>query len=101
MDIEDIKHLTDAQKERYMILQRGFESQFWELLKAWALSNANEQLGRLFYSQSWDQHLLARGAHDAFKLMSDQEQSVELEFANYAKEAQEAEVADDEEGNQL
>lgn len=101
MELVDLQLLTDAQKERYMILQRGFESQFWGLLKAWGQQNANEQLARLFHASNWDTHCLARGAHDAFNLLANVEASVEAEFANYAKEAQEAKEAAAEEGNQL
>jgi hypothetical protein len=89
LDMHEIQHLTDEQKERYMLLQRFFESEYWTLFKRWADANAGESLQRLIHASSWDANRIAFGQMLAYKNLLELEQSVDLEFANYAAEAAE------------
>lgn len=102
MDIEDLQHLSDAQKERYMLLQRGFDTEFWKFIRVFAEANANNQATRLFNAASWDENRMAFGAHQAFTLVANLEAQTENDFANEAASARQAkEDADPGEGNVL
>lgn len=99
LDMHEIQYLTDAQKERYMLLQRFFESEYWPLFRSWAAASANEWTLRQLNAASWDANRVALGARGAFETIGTLEEATDLEFANYAKEAQEALEAEPEEGN--
>lgn len=98
--MEQIQYLNDTQKERYMLLQRFFESEYWPLLKTWANANAAEALQRVVFAGDWDSNRVAFGAHLAHMQLVNVEQTIDLEFANYAKEAQEAAEKEEEGGNE-
>lgn len=100
LDMEQIQYLTDTHKERYMMLQRFFESEYWPWLRAWAAENATDQLKRAGFASTWEANRLANGAMSAYLTLGNLETSVDNEFANYATEAREAQAVGAEEDNQ-
>ena len=105
LDMEELRYLTDAQKERYMLFQRGFESEFWQQLKQWAIANSAEQLQRLVFAPNWDTNRISFGARAAYEHMSNLEQITDNEFSgissdNLTKAVENAELTDAEAGNQ-
>lgn len=104
LDLEDLVHLDAAQKDRYMSLERLFESDGWHVVKAWASQCADEHLNRIVNSQTWDQNRISVGARIAFLNMLNLEGATEAEFGQYVANAKvaktEAEEAEDAQGNE-
>ena len=84
LDMEQIANLSDHQKERYMILQRGFETDFWKIIKGWVVTNGNEELSKLVRAQKWDENRVAYGAVGAYERFANFEMMVDIEFTEYA-----------------
>ena len=100
LDMHDIQYLSNEQKERYLQLQRFFESDHWKLLQAWASANHNQWLLATALASSWEVNRMNFGQSLAYERLFNLEKEVDNEYANYAKEAQEAVESGDEEGNQ-
>lgn len=100
LEAEDFLFLTDAQKEQYMLMQRFFESEYWDFMRKWALANQAVAQDRMLHATSWDNNRIACGAHNAFQLLSNLEPTTDSEFAAYVAEAREAAEQREEEGNQ-
>jgi hypothetical protein len=92
LDLEDLAFLDANQKERYMALERLFESDGWHIVKAWADTCCGEALNRIVNSQSWDQNRVAVGARIAYLHMLNLESATEAEFTQYVEQAKEAKV---------
>lgn len=92
LDLEDLVHLDAAQKDRYMALERLFESDGWHIVKAWADQCAGEHLLRIVNSTSWDQNRVAVGARIAFLQMLNLEGSTEAEYSAFVEQAKTAKV---------
>ena len=86
LDTEELVHLNDAQKERYMLLERLFEHPSWPAIMAWAEINANEQTSRLIFCKTWDENRMAAGARAAYTHLLNIENVTDLEFKAYAEQ---------------
>ena len=91
MDLEQIQHLTDEQKARYLELERTFDSPGWKLVEEFALQRRDDAVARVLFAKSWDEHQVFSGAKDAFAIFVNLRESTENEFAALA--AANAEVA--------
>jgi hypothetical protein len=100
LELDQLKWLNDPQKERYMFLQRFFESDYWDFFKSWATHGLQEADNRLLNAQQWDHNRLAMGARLAFMSMLNLEASTDAEFSQYAAEAAESVKQEDEVENQ-
>jgi len=96
-DIEVLQYLTAEQKDKYMSLQRLFQSPGWDIVVAWARANAEEAQRRQLAAASWDQANVARGATLAFRMIQDLETGTDNEFAALAAQAKERITLGDEE----
>ena len=92
LSTEEVSRLDDVKKQRYMLLERLFEHDGWNLLVGWANMEAAGQLVRLINALTWEDSRLAAGARAAFMMMASIEEIMEVEFRGYANEAIQAEV---------
>lgn len=85
MDLEQLKYLTDDQKERYVTLERTFETKGWVIVEAWAKQRAIEQLERAAYASNWEEHRVATGARLAYEQIANLREDTEKEFTMIAE----------------
>lgn len=97
MDLDQIQHLTDEQKERYLQLERTFDTPGWKLVEEYAIQRANDATGRLLAAKSWEENRIFAGGREAFALFANLRESTESEFAALAAANAEAKRTQDEE----
>lgn len=91
LDLNALKHLTDAQKESYMKAEKFFASEFWPWLQTWAKANAAQQLDRVINAETWEFNRLAYGARFAYDTMANLENITNYEFEQLAQASLDAE----------
>lgn len=96
MDLEQIKYLTDDQKDKYLDYERTFESKGWGYVKGWLLGQIQEQVQRALFASSWEDHRVATGMRIAFEQMLSLHENVEAEFVSAAEANMLNAVNDDE-----
>jgi hypothetical protein len=84
MDLEQIKFLDDGQKDRYMKLQRVFESDGWALIEQQMRNAAAAATDRILNAQTWDQSNLNRGARFVYNEVATLRETTDIEFAQLA-----------------
>lgn len=92
MELEDLKYLTDEQRERYMTMERLFEQPGWTLVEKWAGINRDEAKERAANAQSWEDNRIAVGlriAYDTFSKMRDINEREYMQLAQDQREEQE------------
>jgi hypothetical protein len=97
MDLEDIQHLTDAEKDRYLKLERLFDSDGWKLVEEWATQQRENATARLVSATSWDQHRLLTGARLVYAELEGLRETTESTFASLASANKEAKLVSEEE----
>lgn len=96
MDLESLKYLSDEDKNRYMTLERMFQSDGWKVLMAWAVENHEQQMIRAVMAPSWEDHRIATGARLALEQVIRFEQTTEAEYQQRAEDAMLSAESDDE-----
>lgn len=97
MDLDQIKHLTNEQKDRYMALTRMFEMPGWAIIKKWADLNHDESRERAASASTWDQNRIAVGERIVYDVLRKMEDITEREYSALAEDnarANESEVSD-------
>lgn len=100
LDREDLVHLPDEHKDRLRALESLFESDGWKWIKAWAVANADERLGRLIGASSWEQNRTEFGARFAYLHMLNIEAETEAAYQQLIDEIKEKKQEQEEEGNE-
>lgn len=99
MDLEQIKSLTDEQKERYMALTRLFEMPGWAIIKKWAEVNYEETRDRGSAAGTWEANRIAFGERIVYDVVRKMEDITEREYSSIAEQnaarVEEPEVDDD------
>jgi hypothetical protein len=85
MDLDQLNYLTDDQKDRYVTLERTFDSKGWKIVEAWAVQRAQEEFQRAGFAATWEDHQRATGARMAFEQLAALRDATELEFVNLAE----------------
>lgn len=86
MDLDQIKHLTDEQKERYMALTRLFEMPGWAIIKKWAEVNYEESRERGASANTWEQNRIHLGERVVYDVLRKTEEITEREYSSLAEE---------------
>lgn len=86
MDLVQIQHLTDEQKERYMSLTRLFESPGWAIIKKWAEVNYEESRDRGASAGTWDANRIAFGERLVYDVVRQMEDITELEYSKLSEQ---------------
>lgn len=95
MDLDQIKHLSDEQKERYMALTRLFEMPGWAIVQKWAESNYEDSRERAASASTWDQNRIAVGERVVYDVLRKMEEITEREYSTLAEDnARKNEVED-------
>lgn len=87
MDLEQLKYLTDDQKDKYVTLERTFDSKGWKIIEVWAQQRAIEEHHRAAMASSWEDHRVATGARLAYEQLANLRDTTELEFTQLAEQA--------------
>lgn len=85
MDLDQLNNLTDDQKDRYVTLERTFDSKGWKIVEAWASVRAQEEFQRAAMAGTWEDHQRATGARMAYEQVAALREATELEFLNLAE----------------
>ena len=101
MDIIEIfKHLNDEQKERYLKLQKTFESDGWSLLVDMATTKGTDAFSRAAYASSWEENRIFVGQHIVYESFKNLKETVDAEFEQLAAENAMESLKDIEEGQE-
>lgn len=87
MDLEQLARLNDAEKDRYVKLERMFDTPGWKIVEDWARQNAQQQMLRAAHATSWEQHQMATGARLVYETVASLRDTTEAEFTAKAEEA--------------
>lgn len=87
MDLEQLARLDDASKERYVKLERMFDTPGWAIIEEWAKTNAQQQLLQGAYAGTWEANRMAAGARLVYESVASLRESTEAEFVAKAEEA--------------
>ncbi len=87
LDQASLAHLDDAQRQRYMTLERLFDTDGWKLLVEFSKSNAGLQEQRIINAQNWETHRHASGARAVYLQFANLQEQFEQEFSAIAEEA--------------
>lgn len=96
MDLNQLKHLTDEQKTRYMQLERLFAQPGWDLVEALAQELAMSAKDRAAFAKSWDANRIAVGQGYAYSHIASLRDNTEKEYEALASAAAQK-VADQDE----
>lgn len=94
MEQEELVYLNGDAQEAYMAFQRKFESDDWIQTVEWAKSQIESVLDRERSAKSWDQVLFNRGARSSYEEIVNLEASVENQFKELVRAAQESRIAE-------
>ena len=86
MDLEQIKSLTDEQKERYMALTRIFEMPGWAHIQKWAELNYEDARDRGSAAGTWEQNRIAFGERIVYDVLRKMEDITEREYTLIAEQ---------------
>lgn len=100
LDLEEINLLSNADKNRYMVMERMFESDGWKFVVKWATANVEEAKGRVLNAGTWEQTCFARGALLAYSHFANLEKISEDETLLAVNEARSKLRGDDEVDNE-
>lgn len=96
MDLEQLKYLPPALKDRFNKLEAVFNMPGWALIVEFAKQRAEEARTRQLHAQNWDTALLNRGAAYAFGMLETLQETTENEFsAIAAANAERAQLEDE------
>lgn len=96
LDLEQLKNLSDEQRQRYMRAEQVFETDGWKDIEDWAERQAEAQGLRQLNAAKWEDALVSRGARAAFMLVAQLKKTTEAEYAVFAEQnAEQATVADE------
>jgi len=87
LDMDELKHLPNEYKDKYMLLERLFGDKSWEYIKAWCQKSADQQVIALLQAQNWEQHVYAAGKRDGFLEMLNMEKNVAFQFRQIVQQA--------------
>jgi hypothetical protein len=87
LDMDELKHLPDEFKSKYMLLEALFGDKSWEYIKVWCQKSADQQIGIMLQAPNWDQTVYARGKRDGFLEMLNMEKNVAFQFREIVREA--------------
>lgn len=87
MDLEQLKFLTDAERNRYMVLERFFETEGWKMITEHAKAGSATQEQRMINAQTWDIHRYASGARAVYEQFVNLPEQIETEFTQMAEAA--------------
>lgn len=96
LDMEELKLLPNEFKDKYMLLERLYGDKAWELVKAWAMQSADQQVTLILQAPNWDQTCYARGKRDAFLEMIHMERGTNFQFRNIIRDGLARKAADEE-----
>jgi diphthamide synthase subunit DPH2 len=86
VDLEQLKYLTDDQKDKYLAYEKVFDQKGWGFILGWLQGQIQEQAVRAINASSWDDHRVATGARIAYEQLASLRESVEAEFIARAEE---------------
>lgn len=96
LDLEQIKNLTPAQKDRYMALERMFATDGWRIVTEHVTGLANDAAERELNAVNWETNRVWHGARAALLQMANMQDVTEKEFAALAANREEAQQDEDE-----
>ena len=97
MDLEQLKYLTPDQKERYVALERTFDSEGWKVIRAWAATQSSLAMERAAFASNWEDHRIATGVRLSFDQIVNLRDATEAEYVSIAEDA----MLSDEETDEL
>jgi hypothetical protein len=83
--VEILKHLTEDQRQRYLLLEKTFDSDGWPLIIEWATKRANECHSRAANANSWDDNRISVGAREVYLQIANMRDSTTMEFSKMAE----------------
>lgn len=93
MDLDQLKLLTDEQRDRYLKLEKLFGMPGWAIMEKWAEGNRDEARDRAASASTWEENRIAVGQRIAFDTFANLRRISEMEFemlaANNAAEKEE------------
>lgn len=96
LDMEELKLLPNEFKEKYMLLERLYGDRAWDLVKAWAMQSADQQVVAVLNAPNWEQTVYARGKRDAFLELLNMEKGTNFQFRNIIRDGLARKAADEE-----
>jgi hypothetical protein len=96
VDLDDIQYLNDAEKDRYVKLERLFTSDGWSLVEEWAKQQRENATGRLINANSWEEHRVMTGVRAVYAEVENLRESTEATFAQIAAANKEAALLSEE-----
>lgn len=94
--MEIIKNLDDGQTDRFMKLEKMFESDGWTLIAEWAATQAEFAHNAAAYAGSWEENRMAVGSEKVYLAVAKLRDAVLQEFQGIA----EAKLAEAEENSE-
>jgi hypothetical protein len=96
MDLEQIKYLSNEEKDRYAKLERLFSSDGWTLVEEWAKQLHSDATARVLSATSWDVNRVFTGARAAYNEVATLREATEEQFVQMAEAARAAAVIEEE-----
>lgn len=100
LSMEDLNLLSNDDKNRYMVLERLFDSEGWAFIKKWSNANIDEAKQHILNASNWDQTLFARGALLAYDQFAKFEEISEAEILSTVEQVKESLLAKEELDNE-
>jgi hypothetical protein len=100
MDLNELKFLSDEDKDRYMKLERLWSQPGWALVIELAAQLAATHKDRATFAQTWEANRMALGSAFAYDHISRLQELTEAEFEQKVEAARTANRDADEEENE-
>jgi hypothetical protein len=98
LDLNQINLLPNDAKIKYLALEKLFDHPSFKYLVEWAKAQVEDCKNRVLNATTWEAHVHAIGAGQAYQNFANIEDFTEREFAAIAEEAEAAKI--DEESDQ-
>jgi|SRR3974390_1128040 len=66
LDMDELRYLDNDAKKKYMILEKGWDTPFWQIMVGWAAQSANEAADRVLTARTWEEHIYHAAARAVF-----------------------------------
>lgn len=83
--MEVLKNLDSGQQERFMKLEKLFETEGWALVVDWAKAKAEDAKSRAAHSSSWEENRVFVGQEAVYLMVANLQSSSDAEFAALAE----------------
>lgn len=97
LDLNNLQHLSDQDKARYMMLERLFAQPGWDYVVRLATQDFEAAKHRVLTANTWDANRVAFGAMNAFYVIINLREQIEAEFETIAAKAKAEKTEQEEE----